>query len=85
MCVCVCVCVCVCARAHTLDAVSLQLELSFCAKSEEKLIYILKQKSELGVPVNHGRVLFRKQVAPGVTLTIDFENIDSCSVIFLLY
>ena len=51
---CVCVCVCVCVRAHTLDAVSLQLELSFCAKSEEKLIYILKQKSELGVPVIMG-------------------------------
>ena len=74
-------CVCVCASG----AVSLQLELSFCAKSEEKLIYILKQKNELGVPVNPGRVLFRNQVAPGVTLTTHFENIDSCPVIFLLY
>ena len=70
---------CVCASG----AVSLQLELSFCAKSEEKLIYILKKKNELGVPVNPGR--FRNQVAPGVTLTTHFENIDSCSVIFLLY
>ena len=80
-----CVCVCVCLCAHSLAVVSVQLELSFCAKSEEKLIYILKQKIELGVPVNPGRVLFRKQVAPGVTLIIHFENIDSCSVIFLLY
>ena len=79
----VCECVCACARA--LPAVSLQLELPFCAKREEKLIYILKQKNELGVPVTPGRVLFRKLVAPGVTLTILFENIDSCSVTFLLY